>query len=191
MSGVISGPHTYGSYPANMSYGLLAQFEQPEQLLAAAERAKDAGYKFVSAYSPFPIEGMAEALDQVPTRLPRLVMLGGLLGGLGGYLMQYYACVISYPVNIGGRPLDSWPAFIPITFELTVLTAALFAVLGMLALNGLPMPYHPLFNVPEFKLASRDHFFLCIESRDPTYDRERTRQFLTELGPQLVLEVPR
>jgi hypothetical protein len=120
MSDVISGPYTYGSHPANMLYGLLAQFEQPEQLLTAAERAKEAGYKFVSAYSPFPIEGMTEALDQVPTRLPRVVLLGGLIGGLGGYLMQYYSCVLSYPVNIGGRPLDSWPAFMPITFELTV-----------------------------------------------------------------------
>src|SRR5688500_3686610 len=143
-------------------YGLLAEFEHPEQLLAAASRAREAGYKRVQAYTPIPVDGLVEALGQTPTQLPRLVLLGGIVGGIIGYALQYYASVIAYPVNVGGRPLHSWPAFGPIVFELIVLGAALTAVLGMLALNGLPMPHHPLFAVPEFKLASRDRFFLCI-----------------------------
>jgi len=170
-------------------YGLLAEFERPEELLAATQRAYEAGYRDMGAYTPIPIDGLAESLGEVPSRLPWLTLLGGIIGGVSGYLMQYYACVISYTLNVGGRPHNSWPAFMPIVFELTVLGAALFSVFGMLALNGLPTPYHPLFNVPEFKLASRNRFFLSIKRRDPKFDIVATRKFLDELHPHGVHEV--
>jgi hypothetical protein len=174
-------------------YGLLAEFEHPEELRVAARQARDAGYRRMDALTPIPVHGMTEALGKVPTRLPMLTLLGGVLGACTGVVMQYYAQVISYPINIGGRPnsLENWPSWIPIVFELTVLGASLFTVLGMLALNGLPMPYHPLFNLSEFRLASRDKFFLCIESSDPSFDRERTREFLAGLGARNIMEVPR
>ena len=176
--------------PADL-YGLLAEFERPEELLAAAAQAREAGYQRVQAYTPFPIEGLVDALGQTPTQLPRLVLLGGLIGGLAGYALQYYVSVMAYPANVGGRPLHSWPAFGPIVFELTVLAAALTAVLGMLALNGLPMPHHPLFGAEQFKLASRDRFFLCIEARDVAFELEPTWQFLESLAPRQLWEVPR
>src|SRR5438477_4705919 len=151
-------------------YGLMAEFDDPNAIVVAARRAYTEGYRRMNAYSPFPIEELSEAIGFHHNRLPLIVLIGGILGGLSGYLLQYYTAVIDYPINIGGRPLHSWPAFIPITFEMTVLGAALFAVLGMLALNGLPMPYHPVFNAPRFELASRNRFFLCIETRDPKFD---------------------
>jgi hypothetical protein len=170
-------------------YGLMAEFENPERLLEAARRAYQEGYRRMDAYTPFPVEGLDEAIGFHHNRLPLIVLIGGIIGAVGGYWMLYYSQVISYPLNVGGRPYNSWPAFIPITFELTVLAAALAAVLGVLALNGLPMPYHPVFNVPRFALASRDRFFLCIEARDPQFDRATTKQFLESLGPQEVSEV--
>ena len=166
-------------------YGLLAEFEQGEELLAAAQAASTAGYRQMNGYTPFPLEGLYEALGQKPTRLPLLTLVGGIAGGCAAYFMLYYASVISYPINVGGRPLHSWPAFIPITFELAILGASFAAFFGMLALNGLPHPYHPLFNVPEFKLASRDRFFLCIQARDPLFNLDRTRQFLEKLTPKV------
>jgi len=159
--------------------------------VSATERAHKEGYRRMDAYSPFPIEELHHALGSKPTRLPLIVLIGGLLGCIGGYALEYWSSVIAYPLNIGGKPLHSWPAFIPVTFECTILAAALSCVLGMLALNGLPMPYHPVFNVPEFRLASRNRFFLCIEAADGQYDPERTRAFLAGLHAQSVQEVPR
>ena len=171
-------------------YGLIAEFARPAALVEAAHRAHAEGYRRMDAYSPFPVEELAEAIGFKKTRIPLVVFTGGLLGCIGGFFMQYYAAVIDYPLNIGGRPLNSWPAFIPVTFEMTILGGALFAVLGMLALNGLPMPYHPVFHVPRFALATRDRFFLCIEATDPKFDREATARFLTGLQPFEVSEVP-
>jgi Protein of unknown function (DUF3341) len=170
-------------------YGLLAEFDNAQALVTATRRAHETGYRHMDAYSPFPVEGLAEALGFTRTRMPLVVLIGGILGGVGGYFMLYYSAVFSYPINVGGRPLHSWPAFIPITFELTILGAGLFAVLGMLALNGLPMPYHPVFNVARFALASRDRFFLCIEAADPQFELDKTRSFLMSLQAHEVNEV--
>ncbi len=170
-------------------YGLLAEFRTEQEILAAARGARQAGYRKMDAYTPLPVHGLAEELGFTKTRLPAIVLGGGLLGLLGGYALQYWTTVIDYPLNIGGRPLHSWPAFIPITFETTILLAALATVLGMLALNGLPMPYHPVFNVKRFKLATRNRFFLCIEAADPLYERDRTRRFLESLGAHGIHEV--
>ena len=170
-------------------YGLMAEFDDPNALVAATERAHHEGYRRMDAYSPFPIEELHQALGLRHTRLPLLVLIGGLCGCLGGYLLQYWASAIAYPVNVGGRALHSWPAFIPVTFECTILAAALSAALGMLALNGLPMPYHPVFNVPAFARASRDRFFLLIETADQRFDRHSTQKFLEGLHPVGVSEV--
>jgi hypothetical protein len=170
-------------------YGLLAEFSEPNELVAAVRHTREAGFTRIDAYTPFPIEELSDALDLHATRLPLLVLLGGMCGMLAGYALQYWAATMAYPLNVGGRPFNSWPAFIPITFECTVLFAAGAAVLGMLGLNGLPMPYHPVFNVPRFALASRDRFFLCIEASDPKFDRDDTRRFLERLVPREVSEV--
>jgi len=170
-------------------YGLMAEFATPEQLLHAAHQTHDAGYRRIDAFAPFPIEGLAHAVGFHRTRLPLLVLLAGMAGAASGFGLQYYAAVISYPVNVGGRPLNSWPAFVPVTFEVTILFAAAAAVFGMLALNGLPTPYHPVFNVPRFALASRDRFFLCITARDAMFDLELTRRFLLTLNPREVTEI--
>ena len=171
-------------------HGLMAEFENPTDLIQAVRSARAAGYTKMDAYSPFPVEGLAEALGFHRNRVPLLVLIGGLIGCFGGFYLQYWCMAVSYPINVGGRPLNSWPLFIPVTFELTVLIAALTAVLGMLALNGLPMPYHPVFNVPRFALASRDRFFLCVEALDPKFNREATWQFLSDLRPRELSEVP-
>ena len=170
-------------------YGLMAEFHEPTTLVAATRRAHEAGYRRMDAYSPFPIEELHEALGSHHTKLPLIVLIGGLFGCIGGYGLQYWVAMIAYPINIGGKPFHSWPAFIPITFECTILVAALSAVFGMLALNGLPMPYHPVFGVARFALASRNRFFLCIEATDPQFDIEKTRAFLQSLEPQEVTTV--
>jgi hypothetical protein len=171
---------------ARKPYGLMAEFDDPSALVAATAKARDAGYRRMDAYSPFPIEALHDAMGAHHSRLPLIVLIGGLVGCIGGFALQYWVSVIAYPVNIGGRPFNSWPAFIPVTFECTILGASLAAVLGMLALNGLPMPYHAVFNVTRFALASRNRFFLCIESRDRQFDLDATRSFLESLGPREV-----
>jgi len=169
------------------TFGLLARFGGPAELLEAAEKTHDAGYAQLDAYSPYPIEGMTHALGhRHRNRLPYLVLAGGLVGCAVGFALQYYASAIDYPINVGGRPLFGWPSFIPICFECTVLFAALTAVFAMLGLNGLPMPYHPLFNVPSFVQASRDGFFLCVMATDPKFDPIDTRQFLSSIGAREV-----
>jgi hypothetical protein len=170
-------------------YGLIAEFDSPDALVGAARSAFAAGFRKMDGYSPFPVDGLSEALGFHRTRVPLIVLIGGIIGCLGGFFLQYWVSVIDYPINVGGRPLNSWPSFIPVTFELTILIAALSAFLGVLALNGLPMPYHPVFNVDRFELASRNRFFLCIESVDPKFDPDTTRKFLESVGPQGVYEV--
>ena len=170
-------------------YGVMAEFDDPTAVVAATRRAYEEGYRRMDAYSPYPIEALSEAVGPHKERLPLIVLIGGIVGMLGGFGMQYYVAVINYPLNVGGKPLFSWPAFIPITFETTVLGAAMAAIFGMLALNGLPEPYHPVFNAPNFALATRDRFFLVIESRDPKFDREATTNFLRGLGAQEVADV--
>jgi hypothetical protein len=170
-------------------YGLMAEFDNPTALVEAARAAREKGYRRLDAYTPFPIEELTDALHLHHNKLPLIVLLGGIVGGLAGYLLQYYVTVVYFPINVAGRPLHSWPSYIVIAFETTILFASISAVLGMLALCGLPMPYHPTFNVPRFALASRNRFFLCIESRDPLFDRARTIEFLETLGPREVSEV--
>ena len=170
-------------------YGLLAEFDGPQALLDAAHRVRAAGYTKTDAYSPFPIHGLAEALGFRERAVAPIVFLGGLTGALAGYGLEYWTQVIDYPMNIGGRPYHSWVSFIPPAFETTILFGAFAAVLGMLALNGLPHPYHPVFNAERFHLASREAFFLGIEAADPLYDTEKTRAFLAGLQPREVVAV--
>ena len=170
-------------------YGLLAEFASPQDLVEAAEAARSAGFRRLDAFTPFPIERLSEALGHRPSKVPMLVLIGAILGALLGYGLQYWISAVSYPLNIGGRPYNSWPAFIPVTFELTILVAGVFTVLGMLALNGLPTPYHPVFNVPRFALASRDRYVLCVESKDAKFDEAATRSFLEGLRPSGVFDV--
>ncbi|MCS6953364.1 MAG: DUF3341 domain-containing protein [Bryobacterales bacterium] len=170
-------------------YGLMAEFDNPADLLAAARAAYAEGYRKMDAYSPMPVHGLAEALGVQKNPLPLIVLLGGLVGCLTAFGMLWAIETIIYPLNVGGRPFNSWPAFIPITFETTILFAALAAVLGMLALNGLPQPYHPVFNAPRFALATHNRFFLCIEASDPKFDLVATRRFLENLPSREVVEV--
>lgn len=170
-------------------FGVLAEFGDPEALLAAVRRAREAGCRRMDAFTPFPVEGLAEELGLRDTAVPAVVFVGGLIGAATGYLLQVGLNVLDYPINVGGRPLHSVPMFLVVTFELTILAAALAAVLGMLALNRLPMPYHPVFNVPGFALASTDRFFLLIEAADPLFDPVRARRFLEGLGPKGVWDV--
>jgi Alternative complex III, ActD subunit len=171
------------------TYGVIGEFATPEELVRAATKTREAGYHRLEAYTPFPVEGLSEALRLPRNKVPLVTLIGGLLGGLTGFGFQYWANVISYPWNVGGRPFNSWPAWIPVTFELTVLGASLFATFGMLALNGLPQPHHPLFNAERFKMASTDRFFLCIEARDPKFELAEAARLLQGLQAQHVTEV--
>jgi hypothetical protein len=170
-------------------YGLLAEFDSPTAIVSAARKAREAGYVKLDAYTPFPIHELDEALKVPRTILPWLVFGGGLTGLLGGFAMQYWMSAVDYPLNIGGRPLASWPAFVIPSYEMTILFASITAVVGMIALNGLPMPYHPLFNAPNFTHASADRFFLCIETKDVKFDAAGTRKFLEGLHPLGVTDV--
>jgi len=171
-------------------YGLLAELESADQLVVAARHVRDEGFVQCEAYAPFHIEGLAEAIGMKPTRLPWLVLLGGVVGLVSGYALQHYTSAIAYPMNVGGRPLVSWPAFVPVAFETTILFAALTAVIGMLALNRLPQPYHPLFDVPRFARATSSGFFLCIRAEDPSFDSLETKRLLEDAGATAVDEVP-
>ncbi|HEV8238108.1 MAG TPA: DUF3341 domain-containing protein [Thermoanaerobaculia bacterium] len=170
-------------------YGLMAEFETPGALIAATEQARKAGYRKMDAYAPYPIEEVVHALGHHHSKLPLMVLGGGVAGCLAGLGLQVYVNAIAYPLNIGGKPPLSWPAFVPVTFEMTILFASLTAVLGMLALNGLPTPYHPVFNLPRFSAASRDRYFLCIEAVDARFHADGTRQFLESQAPTEVSEV--
>lgn len=174
---------------ASPFYGLMAEFATADALLEAAGRVRDAGYTKFDAFSPFPIHGMPEAIGFKDRSVARIVLAGGIIGLLAGYGLEYWTSVIAYPLNIGGRPQHSWPMFVPPAFETTILFAAIAAVVGMLALNGLPQPYHPVFNVPRFSLASQESFFLVVEAGDPKFDAEGTRQMLASLQPKEVVEV--
>ncbi len=176
--------------PRTPIYGLLAEFQKPEEVLQATRQARLAGYKDIDAFAPYPVEGLGEELGMKHTRMPFVVLVAGITGAVVGFFMQYYSMAVNYPFNVGGRPTNSWPVFIPITFELLVLVAGFSALIGMLVLNGLPRPHHPLFNVPQFARASQDRFFLCIEATDPKFDRSATRDFLAGLAAMEVLEVP-
>ncbi len=170
-------------------YGLLAEFDSPSEILTATRRAYLEGYRRMDAYTPFPVHDLAEALGSKKSYVPTLTLIGGLLGGGSAYMLQYWINNIAYPLNVGGRPFHSWPSFIIVTFEMTVLFAGIAAVFGMFALNGLPMPHHPIFNSEEFSAATRDKFFLCIEATDPRFERTETERFLLDLNPRAVTEV--
>jgi hypothetical protein len=170
-------------------YGVMAEYHTPQELLEAIHAAKDAGWKTMDAFTPYPIEEVFEELGHHHSKVPLIVLVGGIIGGIGGFFLQYWVSAIEYPINIGGRPFNSWPAFIPVTFECTILLAALSAVFGMFALNGLPQPYHPVFNVKGFALASRNRYFLLIEHRDPKFTREAARTFLSSTNAHEVSDV--
>lgn len=170
-------------------YGLMAEFDNPDALMRAARATYEAGYRNIDAYTPYPIEELSDVIGFRKTRVPLVCLIGGVLGGLSGYLLQYWINVISYPLNVGGRPEHSWPAFIIVTFEMTILFGGLSAAIGMFALNGLPAPYHPVFNNPRFRTVTRDRFFLCIEAADPQFDPETTRQFMAGFNALDIAEV--
>ena len=170
-------------------YGVMAEFDNPTALVNATRAVRERGYRKLDAYTPFPIEELSDILHLHKNKLPLIVLCGGLLGGLTGYLLQYFVTVIYFPINVGGRPLHSWPSYIIITFELTILFGCISTVLGLLALCRLPMPYHPAFNVPRFSAASRDRFFLCIEATDPLFEMKKTSGLLASLKAKEVSEV--
>ncbi len=176
--------------PQPAEYGLIAEFGSPEALIEAVRKTRAEGFTRIEAYTPFSVDGLPEALDLPANRVPLLALVGGIAGGCGIYFLQWYSAVIDYPINSGGRPLHSWPAFIPATFEVTVLGAALAVFFGFLLLNGLPKLYHPVFNARDFDLASRNRFFLCVRSFDPRFETSKTQAFLESLDPIRVASVP-
>lgn len=179
-----------GMHRDDRLYGIMAEFDSPEHLVQAAEKTRHAGFKRFDAFTPHPVEELHHAMGLERSILPWFVLVGGLAGFFGGLLMQWWINVHAYPLNIGGRPFNSWPAFMPVSFECTILLSAFTAVLGMFALNGLPQPHHAVFNVERFALASRDRYFICVEATDPKFDRKETASFLWSLQPANVAEVP-
>ena len=171
-------------------YGLLAEFDTPTELVNACKAAYAEGYREMDAYSPFPVEEASEAIGFHKSAVPLIVLVGGILGGLSGFMLQYWINVIAYPLNIGGKPFNSWPAFIVPTFEMTILFAGLSGMFGMFALNGLPRPYHPLFHVARFSKVTRNKFFLCVEAIDPKFDLVGTQEFMVRLTPLSISVVP-
>ncbi|OZI60850.1 DUF3341 domain-containing protein [Bordetella genomosp. 11] len=176
-------------------YGLMAEFRQPDALVRAVRAARASGHADIEAYAPFAVPELPEAIGFTGGRaVPRATLAGGIVGGVGGYFMQWYAATQSYPINVGGRPLHSWPMFIPVSFELTILCAAICAVVSMLWANGLPRLHHPVFAAPDFDLASRDRFFLCLRlpegctGDDPAC--QAARAFLAAQQPLAIREVP-
>lgn len=176
--------------PGDNLYGLLSEYETADQLVDAANKAREAGYKQMDGYSPYPVPGVADAIKFPFSEMAIVMFLGGIIGCISGFMMQYYTSVIDYPLNVGGRPLNSWPSFIPVTFEMTILTTGLSGVFGLMVLCGLPQPHHPLFNVPAFERASQDRFFLCIEATDKKFDKDEVAAFLNSTQPLSVTEVP-
>jgi hypothetical protein len=176
--------------PTDPTYGVMAEFDTAQALVDAARRVMAEGFVKVEAYSPVPIEELNDIIHKKRTILPALVLAGGLTGMATGFLLQYWASAIEYPLNVGGRPFASWPAFVVPSYELTILFSALTAAAGMIALNGLPQPYHPVFNAPRFSLASSDKFFIVIEAEDPKYSLKETSAFLDRIGAKGVYEVP-
>lgn len=172
-------------------HGLMAEFSDANELLRAAGTIYRAGYRKIDTYTPYPVDDLASTLGHRFTAIPFIVLLGGIMGGVGGYFLQWYAMAYDYPLNIGGKPLNSWPMYIPVTFELTILCASLAGFLGMLILNKYPQPYHPVFNAPEFESVSRDKFMLCISADDPKFDLHKTRSDLADLNPDNLIEVPK
>lgn len=187
--GVIERERTEEPESEGFFYGIVAEFEHPEDVLAAAQRTHEAGYRRVDAYSPYPVEGLSEALGYRDFWVPLIMLTGGILGALAGFGLLYYCMVISYPINVGGEPLYGWPIYVPITYECTILLSALAGIFGMFLLNRLPQPYHPVFEAAGFDRASTDRFFLCIEANDPNFDREETHRFLESLGAMNVSAV--
>lgn len=175
--------------PPGFVYGVIAEFEHAADVVRASQQAYDIGYRKIDAFTPFPVEGLSEALGYRDYKVVWTMFIAGVCGGLGGFAALSYLIGWDYPMNVGGRGVFPWPYFIPITFELTVLLSALCGIAGMLIFNGLPMPYHPVFSAPNFDLATSSRFFLCIEAADPQFDREETRRFMDGLGALKVSEV--
>ena len=181
---------SHSSEPAqNLIHGVMAEYSEPEALIEGIQKIRGLGYKQMEAYTPFPVEGLTEALGKPKTKIQWAILCGAICGGTGAFAFQCWTLMSAYPLNLGGRPAFSWPAFMPVTFELTVLSAAFTAVIGMLVLNGLPQPYHPVFNVKEFDAASKDKFFLCVESKDPKFNVENLKAAFKNAGAEAVYEV--
>jgi len=180
---------SYGGPAPVGTYALVAEFASAEELLEAAEKTGAEGYRNTDAYTPFPVPGLSDALRFHDLRMPWLIFIGGLIGGFFGYTLQWYTATIDSPLNVGGKPFNSLPSFFPVTFECTILFASLTAFLCTFGLNGLPKPYHPIFNTPGFLRATKDRFFLAIEKSDPMFDTDETRKFLETLNPIAVSEV--